>query len=285
MMLQPLFDYARLHLNLYRCRRLGSELPEFRFRAVAAPDGRYRIRLTSADSAFHSVVTLRRESSDLAAFVEVFGDRHYNLRRLARWQEIFDYYSFLCNSGVPLIIDLGANVGLASLYFAKNWPKARILAVEPEMANFDVMTLNLRELDNVTPVRAAVASEDGAVKIVNPDAPGWAIRTERSTDPADDTIPAVSVPTLLNMAAGCLPFIAKIDIEGFEKELFSQNTGWVNLFPIIIIELHDWMLPRQGVSSRFLQITSQQDRDFIFIGENTVALANWLNTRPAVAAA
>ena len=37
--------------------------------------------------------------------------------------------------------------------------------------------------------------------------------------------------------------LIKIDIEGGESELFEKNIEWIEKFPLIIIELHDWMLP------------------------------------------
>ena len=38
------------------------------------------------------------------------------------------------------------------------------------------------------------------------------------------------------------PFIVKVDIEGFEADLFSANTQWVGRTPIIITELHNWLI-------------------------------------------
>ncbi len=69
-------------------------------------------------------------------------------------------------------------------------------------------------------------------------------RSETATPGATDTVSAASVGSLIERAPrNSRPFIAKIDIEGFESELFSQNTDWVRLFSIIVIELHDWLLP------------------------------------------
>jgi hypothetical protein len=66
----------------------------------------------------------------------------------------------------------------------------------------------------------------------------------------------------------------KIDIEGFEEELFSKNTEWVDKFPLLVIELHDWMLPRDRTSAHFLTLIATLDRDFVYIGENVFSISN-----------
>ena len=70
------------------------------------------------------------------------------------------------------------------------------------------------------------------------------------------------------------PFIVKIDIEGFEAELFSRNLEWLDRFYVLIIELHDWMLPRQRSSQSFLRAIGALDRDFLYAGENVFSIAN-----------
>ena len=70
------------------------------------------------------------------------------------------------------------------------------------------------------------------------------------------------------------PFIIKIDIEGFESELFSQNTEWIDRFPVLIIELHDWVRPKEKTSLTFLNAISKLDRDFVYVKENIFSISN-----------
>jgi FkbM family methyltransferase len=269
------YRYAVLFFKLFLDRRPFRGPREFAFRISAVERDYYRFRISSREGVFRRAVALRRRTSDLATFEQVFANNDYNLRRLGRWDEILRLYDAICKDGTPLILDLGANIGLSALYFAKNWPAAHIIAVEPDKENFRVMRKNLDGLRNTLPVNAAVASEDGAVRIVDPTAESWALRTERAAPGATDTISAVSVESLIERAPrNCKPFIAKIDIEGFESELFSQNTDWLRSFPIIIIELHDWLLPGQGTSNNFLRAVAHEARDFVFIGENVVSISN-----------
>ena len=171
----------------------------------------------------------------------------------------------------PVILDLGANIGAASLYFAAMWPGAHIAAVEPAADNFELMVENLAAFDQVTTVQAAVASADGHAAIVDTNAEKWAYRTEISESGA---IPAISVPSLLAPIEAGRPFIAKIDIEGAEAELFSRNADWADAFALLIIELHDWMLPKSGSSANFQKVHATLNRDLILGGENLYSVSN-----------
>jgi hypothetical protein len=65
-------------------------------------------------------------------------------------------------------------------------------------------------------------------------------------------------------------FIVKIDIEGFEADLFSANLDWLDLADVVIIEPHDWMLPGQG-SSRTLQVAmAARPFEVLLSGENLI---------------
>jgi hypothetical protein len=65
-------------------------------------------------------------------------------------------------------------------------------------------------------------------------------------------------------------FIAKIDIEGFEDDLFSDNTRWVDDVEVIIIEPHDWLFPGTGTSRNFQRAISKRPFEVVISGENLV---------------
>jgi hypothetical protein len=63
-------------------------------------------------------------------------------------------------------------------------------------------------------------------------------------------------------------FIAKIDIEGFEKDLFASNLDWIAETFVIYIEPHDWLLPGQGSSKPFLNAIVPHGFEIYVVGEN-----------------
>ena len=68
--------------------------------------------------------------------------------------EVADSYrldGFTARDG-DVILDIGAHVGIVSIYLAKRWPGARIYAFEPVWANFDKLERNIKA-NAVTNVR------------------------------------------------------------------------------------------------------------------------------------
>jgi FkbM family methyltransferase len=216
----------------------------------------------------------RGTRADLGVIEQIFQQQDYSLKPLQRGAELQGLYDRIAAAGrVPLVLDAGANIGASVLHFAQAFPRAHVTALEPARNNFEVLQANAAGLD-VDARCAAIGAADGETALVDPGEGEWGYRTEAGA--AGDRVRVVSASGLVaeKRAAGQVPFIAKIDIEGGEAELFSRDTGWVDLFPLLIVELHDWLLPRAGSSRNFLRCIAARDRDFVFLGENVFSIAN-----------
>jgi len=214
-----------------------------------------------------------RDEVDLAVLRQIFVSEDYDITRLRRSSDLYrTYEAILAKGTIPLIIDCGANIGLSSAYFSEKFSRAKIVALEPEENNFALAKHNC-PANNVEFLLSAVASEDATGELIDPGVGGWGFRVKERKGGA---IQMISINSILNNAKykSCEPFIVKIDIEGFERELFSKNTQWVDKFPLLIIELHDWMLPREESSRHFLRVISNLNRDFVYIGENVFSISN-----------
>ena len=90
-------------------------------------------------------VFLRSESiGDSGAYQQVITNEDYKVDFWAQGLSLDQYYKSLISKGVtPLIVDLGANIGMSALYFACRYPKAKIYAIEPNNANFSMLKMNL----------------------------------------------------------------------------------------------------------------------------------------------
>jgi FkbM family methyltransferase len=200
-------------------------------------------------------------------FVNMFGYEFYRLGQLARRNEIGAFYQSQQLGGkTPLIVDCGSNVGLSLLYFAFQYPHARIIGVEPDAGNFAKSVALTRQHPSVQVINAGIASAEGFASLVNTGKGNDAFRTEVSEAGG---VRLVSVEGILRQQDDAVvPFLIKIDIEGFEQNLFEKNVGWIDRFPVLVVELHDWLFPAQGTSRNFLTAIAGRERDFVHYGEN-----------------
>ena len=197
-------------------------------------------------------IILRAGTSDLEVYKKIFIDEEYALP--------FD-------SPILSIIDLGANTGMASLYFHRAFPNAQIVTVEPDPANFEILTRNLNGIPNVKPIRAAVWTHDGEIQLFDPGIGAWGLQvSENATSSAPSvTVPAISLPSLLReFPSGHLDLL-KIDIEGAEKEILEAADSWIPTVNAIVIELHDRYKP--GCSRAFYRATNHLPNEK-HVGEN-----------------
>jgi FkbM family methyltransferase len=212
-----------------------------------------------------------RDKVDLEVLAQIFRSEDYNLARLPRWGDIDACYRrILAEQRMPLIVDCGANIGASAMYFAEQFPQAKVLALEPQAGNFELLSRNCAANPRIDALHAAVASEDKRGAVHDPGKGNWGFRV--SERPGGE-LEMIAINSLLARSGG-EPFIVKIDIEGFEAELFSRNLQWLDRFYVLIIELHDWMLPRQRSAQPFLRAIAPLDRDFVHVGENVFSIAN-----------
>lgn len=211
----------------------------------------------------------RDTRADQGVIAQMFKNEDYSLRRLRRGEELKALGAAMAR---PLIVDAGANIGASVCWFALNFPRVHIVAIEPDPANFELLKRNSEGLD-VELHQAAIGARDGRVRLVDPGQGEWGYRTAAADDGA---VPLISMARIVaeKQAAGYTPFICKIDIEGGEADLFTPPTDWVDPFPLMMVELHDWLMPGQGTSRSFLQCVAARDRDFIHIGENIFSIRN-----------
>jgi len=209
---------------------------------------------------------IRPCDSDIEVLLKIFIDREYDLESLRCWDQLKSIYQGRINGGVyPLIIDLGANIGASAIFFSEMFPQSDIIAIEPDTDNFALLSHNVRDMGRIAPIQAAIGSEPGFVTLT-PGKASWGVTTVRS----EAGFPVVTIDDIRQMRPGANVFIVKIDIEGFEKDLFSTNTAWLDDVDILIIEPHDWLLQGQRTSRNFQREMGARDFDLLIQGENLI---------------
>jgi FkbM family methyltransferase len=136
------------------------------------------------------------------------------------------------------VVDLGANIGLTSLWLHRRYGFQRAIAVEPSTAN---ARLAIRNLDEnrvpATVIRAAVAGREGEAVFVPGREPNLGRTDDRSEESESyERVEAITMSSILDEIGGSVSLV-KVDIEGAESELLS-DPSWLDYVQAVIVEFH-----------------------------------------------
>ena len=172
----------------------------------------------------------------------------YGTSDMPTYDQVFfnNEYGFDAKPEPTSIIDAGANIGLASIFFANKYPDAKIIALEPEATNFELLLKNIEPYENITAVNAALWDKNEQLEIIDPGLGKWGFMTQDIEDENKygntcHKINAMTVGTIMKEYSIDRVSILKIDIEGAEKEVFNDSSLWIEKVDGLIVELHERM--------------------------------------------
>ena len=172
--------------------------------------------------------------------------------------EFFSPDSAIMPSKLPalhptVIYELGANVGVSSLFFASLYPQATVYGFEPLPENFEVCLLNYRGIRNSSQVFPwAVGSKSGlAIFDCKNDSRGGRLKSTHQ-DPTLQTIAQiqvkiVSIVDLIGKEGLPPPDLLKIDVEGAEYDVLEGLADYADSVGSIYLETHGDSLRRDCI--------------------------------------
>lgn len=143
--------------------------------------------------------------------------------RVSDESEFFGSYEVLSTGDYDIdlgdvrrVLDLGANVGFASMLFAERYPAAEVVAVEAAPDTFTRLANNVAGLPSVRVLHAAIGV-DGPAR-VDLDLPS----AERAAGEHGTVVPGRTLTRLLDDLGWDHVDLMKIDIEGGELAVFAD---------------------------------------------------------------
>lgn len=153
-----------------------------------------------------------------------------------------EYECINTNNDVKVIIDAGANIGCASIYFAKKYPNAQIYSLEPQKENFEYLVKNTKQYKNIIPINMGLWGTDSMLSVVDNNYGNYGFQTIESNNPTQNSLQSITINSLIKQFNINQIDILKMDIEGAEKNVFEHDENIdYDRINIICIELHDRM--------------------------------------------
>jgi len=226
-----------------------------------------------------------KKSIDIKISTKKFGDVFWNTKR--DWV-ITHFYTpqieiFSPNNKIEvnLIIDLGANIGIETLRFAKLYPKAKIFSIEAVKENFETLIKNTKNMSNVTSINAAIWDKNTKLKIIKKSESGQA-RYVREVK-YSDKFHMKGIPFSKILSAHLIKNICilKVDIEGAERKLFNKSCKeWIHKVKCIIMEVPDTDFPLTTQKILKLFIENNYEFNAYVNGENIIFIRADIDWKP-----
>lgn len=198
-------------------------------------------------------------------------DVHYidGLSTFHQWVQIFreGNLGFRSSNPSPLIIDAGANVGLATLFWQSTFPQPEIVAVEPCAVAFDCLAQNVGGRSGTTLLQKALWSVAGPVPFrqhaddTSHIAPAGGAHEE--------TVDAITLGSILAACEREVDFL-KIDIEGAEVDVLLEARSYLPRVQRLFVEYHQF-LGRSQRLSELLRLLEGEGYDYVLDASRSVS--------------
>jgi FkbM family methyltransferase len=168
----------------------------------------------------------RPGTTDLLVLEQVFLDGEYEVEPIEA-------------RSIEYIVDLGSNIGVTAMFWAQRYPAAKMVLVEPDPENFQLLQRNTAAFKHrCILINAAVSDRQGEISF---------FRSEReyghSILKTDDCVSELKVRTLtvsdvLRESGFPRVDLLKMDIEGGEQIVMPTIRTWARAPRFLIAELH-----------------------------------------------
>jgi FkbM family methyltransferase len=174
-------------------------------------------------------INLRARTADAAVFSQIFGDRELEI-------------------GLPsqprFIVDAGAHIGLSSIWLSQRFPGATIVSLEVESSNFSLLKMNTASYKDIIPLHKALWWEKAELEIQDPAEGNWGFRVNEDPAEVANRVQSLGVSDILHEFNRNTIDLLKMDIEGAELEVFSNDSeSWIDQVSVIAVESHERFRP------------------------------------------
>jgi FkbM family methyltransferase len=184
-------------------------------------------------------------------------------RNVAKWclelGEFDGVKEFVSTLRYGFIIDAGGYIGTAAIAFARMFPDALIVTIEPSSDNFRVLRQNVAPFANIVPLNKALVGTERTVDLLNRGTGPWGFTVvEQPRDKPDAThlerVEGITTDALLRMFGREGIDIFKLDIEGGEIDVLDRSADWMPRTTLVVAELHERII--RGCKKSFSDSTA-----------------------------
>ena len=181
-----------------------------------------------------------------------------SFRVLVREVLVNGEYTFDAGHDAPVILDCGANIGLATLFFKRIYPRARILAFEADPTTAGVLRKNVEQnnLKNVWVHNLLLTDRDGQLPFYVEEGREGSLMMSANCGRLSKSREIMVRAGKLSDYIDCRIDLLKLDVEGSEFDVVTDlaRSGKISCIRNMAIEYHHKIGGQASCFAKFLQL-------------------------------
>jgi FkbM family methyltransferase len=150
---------------------------------------------------------------------------------------------------ISTIVDLGANTGLVARWFLERFPAARIVSVEPEPTNVEILRMNLAPYgERAQLIAACIGAHERSVALDTSKGEFGVMMVELDDPEIAGDARVITMDSVLSALGSDNIDLLKCDVEGAEEELFQAGGDWISRVNVMSVECHRPFTPDRLVA-------------------------------------
>jgi FkbM family methyltransferase len=144
-------------------------------------------------------------------------------------------------SETSIVLDIGANIGLHSIYFASLAKDGWVLSFEPSLTTFSFLARNVANISNIVPINLAVSDEGKIASFYHTSDNAYSslMDTKRKEVVSVKKVPCMRVDDVVSGLHFDRVDFVKIDVEGLEFEALKGMSEVISKYqPVIFCEIY-----------------------------------------------
>lgn len=158
--------------------------------------------------------------SDFFVFREIFINNEYSNIDVSKKE-------------INTILDLGANIGFASIYFHSVFPDADIYSIEPDPKTFNRLIMNTKDVGNIKCFNTAVSDSEGVLKFYSGSNSTSSSLVRRKNNDIEISVNSETLGGFVNKNKIESVDLLKFDVEGAEELIFRDFINFDSIKNVI----------------------------------------------------
>jgi FkbM family methyltransferase len=185
------------------------------------------------------------------------------------FSDVWYHYTYTKRRPIPrgaLVVDIGANVGVFSLFAART--ARMVYALEPASSNFSRLVANTSRVQSIVPMQLACGGEDGSAALdLSTNPVSFSLMTH--SPEKSETVEVITLASLFDRLKITRCDFLKLDCEGAEFDIILNSAPTlIRGIPRIVMEYHDYLSERfshrdllQRLESLGFRVTTYNQRE------------------------